>query len=153
MTHVARNSLLACSANTIDTIDDCKMKKNIVVIIRGLESITIELDDTNSPKTCASFIKSLPFSVNAHIWGEEIYTDESPITQPEENAKDLVELNDVAYWPNGRAICLFFGPTPIGKKGEIKPYSGVNVVGKIINTGRSVIENFREGTKITFQKS
>ena len=129
------------------------MKKNIAAIIRGLESITIELDDTNSPKTCASFIKSLPFSVSAHIWGEEIYTDESPITQPEENAKDLVELNDVAYWPNGKAICLFFGPTPIGKKGEIKPYSGVNVVGKIINTGRSVIKNFREGTKITFQKS
>jgi len=68
------------------------MKKNISAIIRGLESITIELDDTNSPKTCASFIKSLPFSVSAHIWGEEIYTDESPITQPEENAKDLVSL-------------------------------------------------------------
>ena len=129
------------------------MKKNIVAIIRGLESITIELDDTNSPKTCKSILDSLPFSVNTHLWGEEIYTDESPIAQPEENAKDLVELNDVAYWPNGRAICLFFGPTPIGEKGEIKPYSCVNVVGKIINTGRSVIENFKEGTKITFQKS
>jgi len=129
------------------------MKKNIAAIIRGLESITIELDDINSPKTCKSILDSLPFSVNAHLWGEEIYTDESPITQPEENAKDLVELNDVAYWPNGRAICLFFGPTPIGEKGEIKPYSGVNVVGKIINTDRSVIENFKEGAKITFQKS
>ena len=129
------------------------MKKNIAAIIRGLESITIELDDSNSPKTCKSILDSLPFSVNAHLWGEEIYTDESPIAQPEENAKDLVELNDVAYWPNGRAICLFFGPTPIGEKGEIKPYSGVNVVGKIINTDRSVIENFKEGAKITFQKS
>ena len=81
--------------------------------ITELENITIELDDTSSPKTCASFLKSLPFSVTAHIWGEEIYTDESPIIQSEENAKDLVNLNDVAYWPNGKAICLFFGPTPI----------------------------------------
>ena len=129
------------------------MKKKILVSIPELENITIELDDTNSPKTCANILDSLPFSVNAHLWGEEIYTDESPISQAEENAKALVDLNDVAYWSNGRAICLFFGPTPIGKKGEIKPYSGVNVVGKIINTGRSVIENFREGTKITFQKS
>ena len=129
------------------------MKKKTLASIVGLENITIELDNTNSPKTCASFIKSLPFSVNVHVWGEEIYTDESPITQPEENANDLVELNDVAYWPNGRALCLFFGPTPIGEKGEIKPYSGVNVVGKIINTDRSVIENFKEGAKITFQKS
>ena len=129
------------------------MKKNIVAIIRGLESITIELDDTNSPKTYASFLKTLPFSVNAHIWGEEIYTDESPITQPEENAKDLVSLNDIAYWPNGKAICIFFGPTPIGKKGEIKPYSPVNIIGKIINADKSVIKNLKEGTKITFQKS
>ena len=108
---------------------------------------------SDSPKTCTSLLKSLPFSVNAHIWGEEIYTDESPITQPEENAKDLVNLNDVTYWPSGKAICLFFGPTPIGKKGEIKPYSPVNIIGKIINADKSVIKNFKEGTKITFQKS
>ncbi len=129
------------------------MKKKILASIIGLENITIEIDDTNSPKTCASFLKSLPFSVNAHIWGEEIYTDESPITQPEENAKDLVSLNDITYWPAGKAICLFFGPTPIGKKGEIKPYSPVNIIGKIINVDKSVIKNFKEGTKITFQKS
>jgi len=129
------------------------MKKKILANIQGLENITIELDDTNSPKTCANILDSLPFSVNAHLWGEEIYTDESPITQAEENAKDLVDLNDVAYWPSGKAICLFFGPTPIGKKGEIKPYSPVNVVGKIIDSDKSVIKNFKEGTKITFQKS
>ena len=129
------------------------MKKKILANIQGLENITIELDDAFSPKTCKDILDSLPFSVNAHLWGEEIYTDESPISQPEENAKDLVDLNDVAYWPSGKAICLFFGPTPIGKKGEIKPYSPVNVVGKIIGSDKSVIKNFKEGTKITFQKS
>ena len=129
------------------------MKKKILVRITELENITIELDDTDSPKTCTSFLESLPFSVTAHIWGEEIYTDESPITQSEENAKGLVNLNDVAYWPNGKAICLFFGPTPIGKKGEIKPYSPVNVIGKIINPDKNILSKMNEGTKITFQKS
>ena len=128
------------------------MKKKILVSITELKNITIALDDTNSPKTCANIIDSLPFSVNAHLWGEEIYTDESPISQAEENAKALVDLNDVAYWPSGKAICLFFGPTPIGKKGEIKPYSPVNIIGKIINANKLVIKNFKEGTKITFQK-
>ena len=128
------------------------MKKKILVRITELENITIELDDTDSPKTCTSFLESLPFSVTAHIWGEEIYTDESPITQSEENAKDLVNLNDVAYWPNGKAICLFFGPTPIGKKGEIKPYSPVNVIGKIINPDKNILSKMNEGTKITFNK-
>ena len=129
------------------------MKKKILVSIPELENITIELDDTNSPKTCKSILGSLPFSVAVHIWGEEIYTDESPISQSEENAKGLVSINDVAYWPSGKAICLFFGPTPIGKKGEIKPYSPVNIIGKIISADKSVIKNFKEGTKITFQKS
>ena len=128
------------------------MKKKILVRITELEDITIELDDTSSPKTYTSFLKLLPFSVTAHIWGEEIYTDESPITQPEENAKDLVNLNDVAYWPNGKAICLFFGPTPIGKKGEIKPYSPVNVIGKIINPDKNILSKMNEGAKITFDK-
>ena len=129
------------------------MKKKILANIPGLENITIELNDTFSPKTCNSILDSLPFTVNAHVWGEEIYTDESPISQAEENAKALVDLNDVAYWPSGKAICLFFGHTPIGKKGEIKPYSPVNIIGKIINADKSVIKNFKEGTKITFQKS
>ena len=128
------------------------MKKKILARIKELENITIELDDTSSPKTYTSFLKLLPFSVTAHIWGEEIYTDESPITQSEENAKDLVNLNDVAYWPNGKAICLFFGPTPIGKKGEIKPYSPVNVIGKIINPDKNILSKMNEGAKITFDK-
>ena len=129
------------------------MKKKILASITGFENITIELNDTISPQTCHSVIDSLPFSVSAHVWGEEIYTDESPITQAEENAKNLVSINDIAYWPSGKAICLFFGPTPIGKNGEIKPYSPVNVVGKIITPDKSIIKNFKEGTKITFQKS
>ena len=128
------------------------MKKKILANIPGLENITIELNDTFSPKTCNSILDSLPFTVNAHVWGEEIYTDESPISQAEENAKALVDLNDVAYWPNGKAICLFFGPTPIGKKGDIKPYSPVNVVGKITNPDKSILKNFNDGTKISFKK-
>ena len=128
------------------------MKKKILVSIPELENITIELNDTNSPKTCKSILDSLPFSVNAHVWGEEIYTDESPISQSEENAKDLVSINDVAYWPSGKAVCLFFGPTPIGKKDEIKPYSPVNVVGKIIDPDKSIIKKFNVGAKISFKK-
>ena len=128
------------------------MKKKIFASISGLENIIIELDCTNSPKTCKDILDSLPFSVSAHLWGEEIYTDESTITQPEENAKALVELNDVAYWPSGKAVCLFFGPTPIGKKGEIKPYSPVNVVGKITNPDKTILSKINDEVKISFEK-
>ena len=74
---------------------------------------------------------------------------QSPITQPEESAKSLVQLNDVAYWPTGKAICLFYGPTPIGKPGEITPASPVNILGKIISPDKSVLNN-ADGKSATF---
>jgi len=128
------------------------VKNKIILEIPKLENIILELDDKTSPKTVKSLLDSLPFSVGINLWGEEIYTDETPITMTEENAKPVVELNDVAYWPTGKAICLFYGPTPIGKKGEIKPYSPVNVIGKIITPDKSILSKIKDGTIVSFKK-
>ncbi len=126
------------------------MKHKVEVVISKSDNIEIELDDSNSPNTIKKFVDNLPFTVGLNLWGEEIYTDESPIQEKEENAKPLVELNDVAYWPTGKAICLFFGPTPIGKKGEIKPYSPVNVIGRIINPDKSILNKLKQNHKAKF---
>jgi len=67
-------------------------------------------------------------------------TSESPIIAYEENAKSIVNLYDVAYWPSGKAICMFFGPITLGKKGEITPASPVNVVGIILAPDNSILE-------------
>jgi len=125
------------------------MKHTVQVKIPNLSLIILELDDTNSPKTVNDFVEKLPFTVDLNVWGDEIYTSESPITQPEENAKSLVQLNDIAYWPTGKAICLFYGPTPIGKSGEITPASPVNILGKIISPDKSVLNN-ADGKNATF---
>ena len=125
------------------------MKHTVQVKIPNLSLIILELDDTNSPKTVNDFIEKLPFTVDLNVWGDEIYTSESPITQPEENAKSLVQLNDVAYWPTGKAICLFYGSTPIGNPGEITPASPVNVLGKIISPDKSLLNN-ADGKSATF---
>ena len=125
------------------------MKHTVKVQIPNFSLIILELDDTNSPKTVNDFIEKLPFSVDLNVWGDEIYTSESPIGQPEENAKSPVQLNDVAYWPTGKAICLFYGSTPIGKPGEITPASPVNILGKIISPDKSVLNN-ADGKNATF---
>jgi hypothetical protein len=127
------------------------MKRKVEILIPELKNIVIELVDSNSPNTIKKLFDSLPFTVGLNLWGDEIYTDESPIIEKEENAKPVVELNDVAYWPTGKAICLFFGPTPIGKKGEIKPYSPVNVIGKILNPDKSVLKKISNGLEATFK--
>lgn len=127
------------------------MKHRIEAEIPNIQTIIVELDDASSPKTVKSFLEKLPFTVGINVWGEEIYTDKSPINVGSENAKPLVQLNDVAFWPTGKAICLFFGSTPIGKKGEIKPYSPVNVIGKIVNADKTILSKIKEGAIITFR--
>ena len=126
------------------------MKYMIQVNIPKSSTILLELNDDDSPKTMASFLEKLPFTVQLNLWGKEIYTSSSPIDVSEENAKSPVDLNDVAYWPTGKAICLFFGPTPIGKKNEITPASPVNVIGKIIDPDKSILDS-AEGRQATFR--
>ena len=127
------------------------MKYKVEIVVSKSENIEIELDDSSALNTVKKLVDGLPFTVGVNLWGEEIYTDESPVNEKEENAKALVELNDVAYWPTGKAICLFFGPTPIGKKGEIKPYSPVNVIGKILNPDKSILKKISNATEVIFQ--
>ena len=117
------------------------MKYLIEIEIPNSSNILLELDDANSPKTVQDFVEKLPFTVDLNVWGDEIYTSKSPISQPEENAKSPVNLYDVAYWPTGKAICLFYGPTPIGNPGEITPASPVNIVGKIVSPDKTILEN------------
>jgi hypothetical protein len=129
------------------------MKYKITVDFPKIKTMDLELDDTDSPATVKNLIDSLPFTVAINSWGEELYTDETPVSVGEENAKSLVELMDVAYWPQGKAVCLFFGPTPIGRKDEIKPYSPVNVIGKIKTTDKKFLKNVPDGMRVTFMRS
>jgi hypothetical protein len=128
------------------------VKHTIKIDIPKFKNIDLELDDTMCPKTVKSFLQNLPFTLGVNLWGEEIYTNESPINVDEENAKAQVELYDVAYWPTGKAICLFYGPTPIGNKNEIKPYSPVNVIGKILKPDKKILSELKNGTNVTFNK-
>ena len=117
------------------------MKYSVVIEIPHSSNILLELDDDHSPKTVNDFLLKLPFTVDLNVWGDEVYTSKSPISQPEENAKFIVDLNDVAYWPTGKAICLFYGPTPIGNPGEITPASPVNIIGKIVFPDKSILND------------
>lgn len=126
------------------------MKYVVQVEISNSSKLFLELNDENSPKTVKSFLENLPFTLELNVWGDEIYTSSSPITMSEENSKSPVSLNDVAYWPTGKAICLFYGPTPMSKPDEIIPASPVNIIGKIINPDKSILD-IAEGKSASFR--
>ena len=111
------------------------MKKKISILFTESDKTAyIELDDSQSPITVKALLDNLPIEVKINRWGDELYTDKTPIVAEEENAQSVVNELDVAYWPEGNALCLFYGPTPISKShDEILPYSPVNIVGKIVS--------------------
>ena len=128
------------------------MKKRISVTFTDSGKIVfIELDDSQSPKTVKAILDNLPIEVKINRWGDELYTDKTPIVAEEENAQSIVNLLDVAYWPEGNALCLFYGPTPISKSpDEILPYSPVNVVGKIISE-EDILYQIKDGSKVVIK--
>ncbi|HEX6561553.1 MAG TPA: cyclophilin-like fold protein [Nitrososphaera sp.] len=95
------------------------------------EKVEIELDGSNSPRTVRAIVDSLPLTMTIERWGDELYSEAAQVKVAEENARSEVSLFDVAYWPQGSALCFFYGPTPISKAGKILPYSPVNIVGRI----------------------
>lgn len=115
-------------------------------------TIECELKPRECPKTIEALLKALPIESRAELWGKEIYFG-VPFRVSYENAKDIVDYGDVAYWPEGPALCLFFGPTLSSPSPNIiKPYSPVNVIGKILNDPK-VLEKVEEGERVKVEKA
>ncbi|TLX92135.1 MAG: hypothetical protein E6K94_00685 [Thaumarchaeota archaeon] len=131
------------------------MKKLIKVIFPDINrEVSIELDNSRSPNTVKAILENLPIKVNINRWGDELYTEKTKIIEEEEDAKKEVNLLDVAYWPEGNALCLFYGPTPISKEEKIFAYSPVNIVGRIIvhnNEKDDVLEKVINSTRVIFK--
>ena len=131
------------------------MKKQIKALFPDIDrEISIELDDSRSPKTFQAIIENLPVEINITKWGDELYTERTQISANEENAKREVDYLDVAYWPEGNALCLFYGPTPISKDGQILAYSPVNIVGRINPRGNEkdeLLQEIKDNTKVIFK--
>jgi len=116
--------------------------------------ISIELDDSRSPKTVQAILENLPIEVKINKWGDELYTEKTQIVEREEDGKRQVNLFDVAYWPEGDALCLFYGPTPISEEGKILAYSPVNIVGRIIphnNEKEKILRKIKDSTRVIFK--
>ena len=91
-------------------------------------SIGAELKDSTIGQ---SIWNALPIQQNGFTWGDEIYFS-IPVRAESEDAREVVESGDLAYWPTGSAFCIFFGPTPASHGEEIRPASAVEVVGRLL---------------------
>jgi hypothetical protein len=122
-------------------------KKKIRLKAGPVETVA-ELNDSH---TAESIWRILPVKGIAQTWGDEIYFV-IPADLPQENAREVVEVGELGYWPPGKAFCIFFGPTPVSRGKEIRAASPVNVFGKISGDAM-VFKKVKSGTKIVVERS
>ena len=122
------------------------MGKKIKITAGELEA-KAELNDTGTAK---AIWETLPLQGHANLWGDEIYFS-IPLSLELEAGQELVSTGDLGYWPAGNAFCIFFGPTPISRSGEIRAASQVTVFGKIIGDA-TVFKKISVGTEINISR-
>jgi len=122
------------------------MKRKIKITVGKLE-----LEGwLNETKTAAKVFEALSINSPVNTWGDEIYFT-IPVDAKSEDAKELVSLGDIAYWPPGKAMCIFFGKTPISRGDEIRPASPVNIIGKVEGDYK-LLRKVKEGEEIIIRR-
>ena len=101
---------------------------NRITISAG--SVTVEAELNESP-TAQRIWNALPIEGMANTWGDEIYLEIPVVADEEPDARALVQVGDLGYWPVGHAFCIFFGPTPVSTDERPRAYSPVNILGHV----------------------
>lgn len=114
----------------------------IKLVIDKIGTAEGELVRIKSPRTTDAILKALPIEGMSALYQEEVYFD-IPIKMGNEKSIATVQKGDLAFWPMGSAICIFWGDT--------QPYSPVNLIGKVTKN-LELFEKVKSGTKIIIEK-
>ncbi len=112
-------------------------------------SVAIEVETRDTP-TSAAILEALPIRSTARTWGDEVYFD-TPVSLPREpDAKAVVEAGEIAFWTDGDAIAIGFGPTPISQGDEIRLASPANIWADAVDDV-TALTAVRDGAAITVE--
>jgi len=110
----------------------------------GTLTLDAELADT---PTAHAITGALPYEARVMTWGEEVYFD-VPVRVPRErDARAVVTPGEIAYWPDGPAIAIGFGRTPISKGDETHLASPCNIFAQALSDVKA-LSAVKSGTRV-----
>jgi hypothetical protein len=116
----------------------------VIFRIKGIGDARGELIRIKAPLTAESIWRAIPIVGVASIWKDaEIYFP-AHIKKGLEKATRKIEKGDIAYWPLGDAVCVFYD--------KVEPYSDVNIVGRITE-GLGLFSKVKQGTIVTLDRT
>jgi len=90
--------------------------------------LEVELNDSPAAQALA---KALPLKFRMSRWGDEYYGSCGLKLGEDLSARELMEVGELAYWPPGNALCIFFGPTPASTDDRPRAASPVIPLGRL----------------------
>ena len=126
-------------------------RMELIISFEGGQEVVVKVR-ADPAATVRALEDVLPFESVSNRWGDEVYF-EAPFTSPlESDAREVMAVGDVAFWPDGSAMALFFGRTPASTDERPRAYSRCNMLGRV-SGDVGVLRGVRPGERVRVSKA